>query len=60
MPTPWLDVRYSSYEHLVIRPTAPSPQGASLMEWPPKLGAIDGGLYSAGNMAKVAAAAPKL
>ena len=60
LPTPWLDVRYSSYEHLVIRPTAPSPQGASLMEWPPKLGAIDGGLYSAGNMAKVAAAAPKL
>jgi hypothetical protein len=30
VPTPHLNVRYRSYERLPIRPTLPSPQGASL------------------------------
>jgi hypothetical protein len=35
LPTPHLDVAYRSYEALEIRPTAPRPEGACLMDWPP-------------------------
>jgi hypothetical protein len=35
MLTPHLEVKYRSYETLKIRPTAPRPTGASLMQWPP-------------------------
>ena len=67
LPTPWLDVEYTSYESLAIRPTAPAPEGASLMSWPPPPtpgaataagggGGVVGGSYSAGRAAAADAA----
>jgi hypothetical protein len=36
--TDWLDVTYSSYDHLPWRPTEPRPTGACLDPWPPAQG----------------------
>ena len=38
LETPWLDVRYRSFEKLRWRPTAPSPTGVSLDPFPPEKG----------------------
>ena len=46
LPTPWLDVKYTSFESDAseggggpLRPRAEAPTGATLMDWPPKPGA---------------------
>ena len=43
LPTPWLDVKYTSFESDAseggggpLRPRAEAPTGATLMDWPPK------------------------
>ena len=38
LETPWLDIRYGSYEALPWRPTGPRPAGATLEPWPPGKG----------------------
>jgi hypothetical protein len=38
LETPWLDVRYRSYESIPWRPTGPRPAGATLEPWPPQNG----------------------
>ena len=41
LPTPWLDVQYTSFDDASggpVRPMGPEPTGASRMEWPPPPG----------------------